>query len=100
MMKELKLNLRRLNYVVLKKIVERRGKHLKGSKDNVEIGEMEQLLTSIQSTKKKTNFLLYFLILFIASILLLLGTYYFNLYEFKTWFDKELLLIKLSFLLR
>ena len=99
-MKELKLNLRRLNYVVLKKIVERKGKHLKGSKDNVEIGEMEQLLTSIQSTKKKTNFLLYFLILIIVLILPLLGTYYFNLFEFKTWFDKELLLIKLSFLLR
>ena len=99
-MKELKLNLRRLNYVVLKKIVERRGKHLKGSKDNVEIGEMEQLLTAIQSTKKKTKFLLYFLILIIVLILPILGTYYFNLFEFKTWFDKELLLIKINILLR
>ena len=99
-MKELKLNLRRLNYAVLKKIVERRGMKLRSSKDNVEIGEMEQLLSSVQSTKKKSKFLLYFLILFIASILLLLGTYYFNLFEFKTWFDKKLPLIKLSFLLK
>ena len=99
-MKELKLNLRRLNYVVLKKIVERRGMKLRSSKDNVEIGEMEQLLSSVQSTKKKTKFLLYFLILIIVLILPILGTYYFNLFEFKTWFDKELLLIKLSFLLR
>jgi len=99
-MKELKLNLRRLNYVVLKKIVERRGMKLRSSKDNVEIGEMEQLLSSVQSTKKKTKFLLYFLILIIVLILPILGTYYFNLFEFKTWFDKELLLIKINILLR
>ena len=55
MNKEFKLSLRKLNYVVLKKIAEKRGYRVGGSRDTVEIGEMETLLSSIKTKKINEN---------------------------------------------
>lgn len=87
MNKEFKLNLRKLNYVVLKKIAEKRGYRVGGSRDTVEIGEMETLLSSIKTRNSLRKILIKYSPLIIIIISLILVVYHFrkfiNLEYFK-----------------
>lgn len=72
MKKEFQLSLKKLNFIVLKKIAERNGFRVVGSRDTVEIGEMETLLNNIKSRKPlKKLILIYSLIIFIAILVML-----------------------------
>lgn len=71
MKKEFYLSLKRLNFIVLKKIAERRGFRVGGSRDTVELGEMETLLNDIKSRKPlKRLILIYSLVLIFTFILM------------------------------
>ena len=71
MKKEFHLSLKKLNFIVLKKIAERRGFRVGGSRDTVEIGEMETLLNDIKSRKPlKKLILIYFLIILITILVM------------------------------
>ena len=72
MKKEFHLSLKKLNFIVLKKIAERNGFRVGGSRDTVEIGEMETLLNNIKSRKPlKKLILIYSLIIFITILVML-----------------------------
>ena len=87
MNKEFKLSLRKLNYVVLKKIAEKRGYRVGGSRNTVEIGEMETLLSSIKTRNSLRKILIKYSPLIIIIISLILVFYHFrkfiNLEYFK-----------------
>ena len=78
MSKEFKLNLRKLNYVVLKKIAEKRGYRVGGSRDTVEIGEMETLLSSIKTRNSLRKILIKYSPLIIIIFSLILVVYHFR----------------------
>ena len=80
MNKEFKLSLRKLNYVVLKKIAEKRGYRVGGSRDTVEIGEMETLLSSIKTRNSLRKILIKYSPLLIIIFILILLIYYFKDY--------------------
>ena len=86
MSKEFKLNLRKLNYVVLKKIAEKRGYRVGGSRDTVEIGEMETLLSSIKTRNSLRKILIKYspLILIIFSLILVI-------YHFRKFINLDFL---------
>jgi hypothetical protein len=78
MNKEFKLSLRKLNYVVLKKIAEKRGYRVGGSRDTVEIGEMETLLSSIKTRNSLRKILIKYSPLIIIIFSLILVVYHFR----------------------
>ena len=78
MNKEFKLSLRKLNYVVLKKIAEKRGYRVGGSRDTVEIGEMETLLSSIKTRNTLRKILIKYSPLIIIIFSLILVVYHFR----------------------
>lgn len=78
MNKEFKLSLRKLNYVVLKKIAEKRGYRVGGSRDTVEIGEMETLLSSIKTRNSLRKIIIKYLPLIIIIFSLILVIYHFR----------------------
>ena len=78
MNKEFKLSLRKLNYVVLKKIAEKRGYRVGGSRDTVEIGEMETLLSSIKTRNSLRKIIIKYLPLIIIIFSLILIIYHFR----------------------
>lgn len=78
MNKEFKLSLRKLNYVVLKKIAEKRGYRVGGSRDTVEIGEMETLLSSIKTRNSLRKILIKYSPLIIIIFSLVLVIYHFR----------------------
>ena len=78
MNKEFKLSLRKLNYVVLKKIAEKRGYRVGGSRDTVEIGEMETLLSSIKTRNSLRKVLIKYSPLIIIIFSLILVIYHFR----------------------
>lgn len=86
MNKEFKLSLRKLNYVVLKKIAEKRGYRVGGSRDTVEIGEMETLLSSIKTRNSLRKILIKYspLILIIFSLILVI-------YHFRKFINLDFL---------
>ena len=86
MNKEFKLSLRKLNYVVLKKIAEKRGYRVGGSRDTVEIGEMETLLSSIKTRNSLRKILIKYspLILIIFSLILII-------YHFRKFINLDFL---------
>ena len=85
MKKELLTNLKKLNFVVLKKIANKRGYKVGGSRTSVELGEMENLLNTIQSKKSLTKTLLIYTLAFLmfGVIMTLLLNYHFNFINFK-----------------
>lgn len=78
MNKEFKLSLRKLNYVVLKKIAEKRGYRVGGSRDTVEIGEMETLLSSIKTRNSLRKILIKYSPFIIIIFSLVLVIYHFR----------------------
>ena len=85
MKKELLTNLKKLNFVVLKKIANKRGYKVGGSRTSVELGEMENLLNIIQSKKSLTKTILIYTLalLMFGVIMTLLLNYHFNFINFK-----------------
>ena len=59
MNKEFLLSLKKLNFIVLKKIAQKRGYRVGGSRNTVDINEMESLLNSIK-TRMSLKKLIYF----------------------------------------
>ena len=86
MNKEFELSLRKLNYVVLKKIAEKRGYRVGGSRNTVEIGEMETLLSSIKTRNSLRKILIKYspLILIIFSLILVI-------YHFRKFINLDFL---------
>lgn len=85
MIKQLKLSLRMLNYIVLKRIAEKRGFKFRASRNTVEIGEMEFLLEKIRS--KKSKFKIILIVLLICSLIVIaisgiLFIFQINLFDF------------------
>ncbi len=75
MNKEFLLSLKKLNFIVLKKIAQKRGYRVGGSRKTVDINEMESLLNSIKTRMSlKKLILIYSLVilitLFVISLLL------------------------------
>ena len=85
MKKELSLSLRKLNFIVLKKIANKRGYKVGGSRTSVELGEMEHLLNTIQSKKSLTKTLLIYTLAFLmfGVIMTLLLNYHLNFINLK-----------------
>ena len=85
MKKELSLSLRKLNFIVLKKIANKRGYKVGGSRTSVELGEMENLLNTIQSKKSLTKTILIYTLAFLmfGVIMTLLLNYHLNFINFK-----------------
>lgn len=85
MKKELITNLKKLNFIVLKKIANKRGYKVGGSRTSVELGEMENLLNIIQSKKSLTKTILIYTLalLMFGVIMTLLLNYHFNFINFK-----------------
>ena len=71
MKKEFHLSLKKLNFMVLKKIAERRGFRVGGSRDTVEIGEMETLLNDIKSRKPLKKLILIYSLIILITILVM-----------------------------
>ncbi len=71
MKKEFHLSLKKLNFIVLKKIAERRGFRVGGSRDTVEIGEMETLLNDIKSRKPLKKLILIYSLIILITILVM-----------------------------
>ena len=71
MKKEFHLSLKKLNFIVLKKIAERRGFRVGGSRDTVEIGEMETLLNDIKSRKPLKKLILIYSLVILITILVM-----------------------------
>ena len=85
MKKELSLSLRKLNFIVLKKIANNRGYKVGGSRTSVELGEMENLLNTIQSKKSLTKTILIYTLAFLifGLIMTLLLNYHLNFINLK-----------------
>lgn len=71
MKKEFHLSLKKLNFMVLKKIAERRGFRVGGSRDTVEIGEMETLLNDIKSRKPLKKLILIYSLVILITVLVM-----------------------------
>ena len=71
MKKEFHLSLKKLNFMVLNKIAERRGFRVGGSRDTVEIGEMETLLNDIKSRKPLKKLILIYSLIILITILVM-----------------------------
>ena len=71
MKKEFHLSLKKLNFMVLKKIAERNGFRVGGSRDTVEIGEMETLLNDIKSRKPLKKLILIYSLIILITILVM-----------------------------
>ena len=85
MKKKLLTNLKKLNFIVLKKIANKRGYKVGGSRTSVELGEMENLLNTIQSKKSLTKTILIYTLAFLmfGVIITLLLNYHLNFINFK-----------------
>lgn len=84
MKKEFLLSLKKLNFMVLKKIAQKRGYGVGGTRDTVDINEMETLLEKIQTrTSIKKLILIYSLIILITLLVMgILLNYRFNFISF------------------
>ena len=85
MNKEFLLSLKKLNFIVLKKIANKRGYKVGRSRTSVELGEMENLLNTIQSKKSLTKTILIYTLalLMFGVIMTLLLNYHLNFINFK-----------------
>ena len=89
MNKKFLLSLKKLNFIVLKKIAQKRGYRVGGSRNTVDINEMESLLNSIKTRMSlKKLILIYSLVILITLfvISLLLNIYleiYYGQYHLK-----------------
>ena len=85
MNKEFLLSLKKLNFIVLKKIANKRGYKVGRSRTSVELGEMENLLNTIQSKKSLTKTILIYTLAFLmfGVIMTLLLNYHLNFINFK-----------------
>ena len=73
MKKEFILSLKKLNFIVLKKIAQNRGYGVGGNRDTVDIDEMEALLEKIQTrTSIKKLILIYSLVILITIIVMVI----------------------------
>ena len=71
MKKEFQLSLKKLNFIVLKKIAQKRGFGVGGTRDTVDISEMENLLEKIQTrTSLKKLILIYSLVILITILVM------------------------------
>ena len=80
MKKEFLLSLKKLNFMVLKKIAQKRGYGVGGTRDTVDINEMETLLEKIQTrTSIRKLILIYSLVILITLLVMgILLNYRFN----------------------
>lgn len=85
MNKEFLLSLKKLNFIVLKKIANKRGYKVGRSRTSVELGEMENLLNTIQSKKSLTKTILIYTLAFLmfGVIMTLLLNYHLNFINLK-----------------
>ena len=84
MKKEFLLSLKKLNFMVLKKIAQKRGYGVGGTRDTVDISEMETLLEKIQTrTSIRKLILIYSLVILITLLVMgILLNYRFNFISF------------------
>lgn len=84
MKKEFLLSLKKLNFMVLKKIAQKRGYGVGGTRDTVDINEMETLLEKIQTrTSIRKLILIYSLVILITLLVMsILLNYRFNFISF------------------
>ena len=85
MNKEFLLSLKKLNFIVLKKIANKGGYKVGRSRTSVELGEMENLLNTIQSKKSLTKTILIYTLAFLmfGVIMTLLLNYHLNFINLK-----------------